>query len=71
MTGLTFQTSRPAVVAAPRAPLAAAAAKLSAAEHARIADAFPAKPTVAQRLYGADRSVQAAPALGGRLDLRG
>ncbi|WP_412061191.1 hypothetical protein [Rubrivirga sp. IMCC45206] len=70
MTGLSLQTAQPSTpIRRPAAP--AAAARLSAAEHARIADAFPAKPTVAQRLYGADRSVQAAPALGSRLDLRG
>lgn len=76
MTGLTLHTSlpvaaqhataaratRPTIAAAPAAPL-------TAAEQARIADAFPARPAVAQMLYGPGRQVQQAPQLGTRLDL--
>lgn len=48
---------------------AAAAAALSPAESARIADAFPVRPSVAQKLYGPGRQVTQAPQLGTRLDL--
>jgi len=74
MTGLTLhpalptppsaRTTRPSL-AAPTAP----AAPLTAAEEARIADSFPARPAVAQKLYGPGRQVQQAPQLGTRLDL--
>ena len=58
----TVRASRPTVAAAP-------AAQLTSAEEARIADAFPARPAVAQKLYGPGRQVQQAPVLGSRLDL--
>ena len=48
---------------------AAATAALSPAESARIADAFPARPAVAQKLYGPGRQVTQSPQLGTRLDL--
>jgi len=72
MTRLTPSFSPPPVAPARsvRAPLAtAASARLTTVEEARIADAFPARPTVAQKLYGADRQVQQARPLGARLDL--
>ena len=69
MTGISRTNALPAA-ALHRAP-AAPAARLSTAEQAQIADAFPAKPQVAQRLYGADRAVQTATSLGANLDVRG
>lgn len=73
MTGLTFSTAFPAATAqraaSARPPVAIPPAALTAAEQARIADAFPPRPAVAQTLYGADRSVQTAAPLGARLDL--
>ena len=54
--------ARPAIAAAPPAPL-------SDAEQARIAEQFPDRPAVAQTLYGADRTVQTVTALGQTLDL--
>ncbi|WP_420456797.1 hypothetical protein [Rubrivirga sp.] len=54
--------TRPAVAIAPAAPL-------TAAEEARIADAFPARPSVAQKLYGPGREVHAAPQLGTQIDV--
>jgi hypothetical protein len=74
MTGLTLHPALPTApsaratrpsLAAPTAP----AAPLTAAEEARIADSFPARPAVAQKLYGPGRQVQQAPQLGTRLDL--
>ncbi len=76
MTGLSLHTSLPFTptrVASPEAarPALAAAepAALTAAEEARIADSFPARPAVAQKLYGPGRQVQHVQPLGGRLDL--
>ncbi|PAP75772.1 hypothetical protein [Rubrivirga marina] len=74
MTGLSLHTALPTAPTAPstrtaRPSLAAPAAPLTAAEEARIADAFPARPAVAQKLYGPSRQVQQAPQLGARLDL--
>ena len=82
MTGLTFQTSFPLAAqqaaaaraaARPAAALAALAAApapdLTRAEQARIADAFPERPLVAQRLYGPTRQTHTAPLVGARLDL--
>ena len=54
--------ARPAVSASVAAPL-------TSAEEARIADSFPARPKVAQKLYGPGRQVQHAPEVGTRLDL--
>ena len=76
MTGLSlaFPTVAPhaaphrAAATRPTLPAAAPAA-LTTAEQARIADAFPPRPAVAQTLYGADRSLQTAAPLGARLDL--
>ena len=56
------RAARPALAAAPPA-------RLSDAEQARIAEAFPARPDVAQTLYGRDRTVQRPAALGQHLDL--
>ena len=56
------QVTRAGAVRQPAAPL-------SAAEEARIADAFPARPSVAQRLYGPGREVTQPAVLGARLDL--
>jgi hypothetical protein len=73
MTGLTLPTTRPASgLTPPRRPAGLAAtapAVLTATEAARIADAFPARPAVAQKLYGPGRQVQQAPQIGTRLDL--
>ncbi len=74
MTGLTLRTALPAAPTVPtaratRPSLTAPAAPLTAAEEARIADSFPARPSVAQKLYGPGRQVQQAPQLGTRLDL--
>ena len=76
MTGLTLHTalpstpSRASAAAASRPALAATEpAALSAAEEARIADSFPERPAVAQRLYGPGRQVQEVQQLGTRLDL--
>ena len=73
MTGLTLHTALPPTatrsIRTRPAVDAAAAAALSPAESARIADAFPAKPAVAQKLYGPGRHVTQAPQLGTRLDL--
>ena len=56
------RAARPALAAAAPAPL-------SAAEEARIADAFPARPAVAQKLYGPGRQVHEPPQVGTRLDV--
>lgn len=73
MTGLTLPTTHSAsglVPARRTAGLAAAPpAALTPTETARIADAFPARPAVAQKLYGPGRQVQQAPQVGTRLDL--
>ncbi|MGB3542664.1 hypothetical protein [Rubrivirga sp.] len=56
--------------ASSRAPVEqAAAARLSAAEEAQIADAFPARPQVEQKLYGPGRGVHQPAQIGARLDL--
>ena len=61
---------RPGAARPPRAPIAAAPpAPLSSAEEARIAEAFPDRPAVAQTLYAADRTVQTVAVLGQNLDL--
>lgn len=72
MNGLSFRPTMPTAVprTAPVArPLAAPAAALSSAEEAQIADAFPARPSVAQKLYGPSRQVHQPAVLGTRLDL--
>ncbi len=76
MTGLSLHTAlpfAPARTSAPEAtrPALAAAepAALTAAEEARIADSFPERPAVAQKLYGPGRQVQQVQQLGTRLDL--
>lgn len=73
MNGLSLQTSYPAYAPRPaqaaRPALPVEPAPLTAAEQAQIADAFPERPAVTQRLYGPGRTVQTAPQLGGRLDL--
>lgn len=56
------RAARPALAAAPPAPI-------SAAEKAQIAEQFPERPAVAQTLYGPDRTVQTVAALGQNLDL--
>ncbi len=73
MTGITNSTAhsvgtpsvhptRPAVAIAP-------VASLTAAEEARIADAFPARPSVAQKLYGPGREVHTVAQLGTQIDV--
>lgn len=42
--------------------------RLSDDEQSSIADAFPERPTVAQRLYGAGREVRTTENIGHRLD---
>lgn len=72
MTGLTLHTALPSTVQRPaaRPPVAAAPpAPLTAAEQARIADAFPPRPAVAQKLYGPGRQVHQATPIGTRIDL--
>ena len=68
MTGLRLTPSlfpqRPTAMR-PATPPAA----LTTSEADRIADAFPARPTVAQKLYGPGRQVTQSAPLGGRLDL--
>ena len=70
-SGLSLRPALPTAPASPasRAAFTAAPAPLTAAEEARIADAFPARPAMAQKLYGPGRQVQMAPQLGTRLDL--
>ena len=67
-------TSTPAFgarqTAATRAPLATAMAPaLSQAEASQIADVFPERPSVTQKLYGPRSTVHTPEALGSRLDL--
>ena len=45
------------------------AAALSRDEQAQIAQTFPARPAVAQRLYGPSRAVHTPAVLGASLDL--
>ena len=60
----------PAVGRAARPAAAAASpARLTPVEADRIADAFPARPAVAQKLYGPGREVTQPTPLGGRIDL--
>ena len=56
-------------VASRAAAAPAAPARLSSAEEAQIADAFPPRPQVAQKLYGPGRGVHQPAQIGGRLDL--
>ena len=53
----------------PVASKATAPASLSAAEEAQISDAFPARPQIAQKLYGPGRGVHQPAQVGARLDL--
>ena len=57
----------------PAAPAArpAPAGPLSSAERRALDEQFPAAPDLALRLYGPRSGSAPAPALGGRLDLRG
>ena len=68
MTGLTL-TTLPARAARPTVRAAAPQAPITPAEATRIADAFPARPAVAQTLYGPGRQVSQAAPLGARIDL--
>lgn len=61
--------SQAAAAYAPRPALAATPAPLTEAEQTQIADAFPAQPAVAHRLYGPSREVHAPAPLGATLDL--
>lgn len=54
---------------AARPALTAPPAALTPAETDRIADAFPARPAVAQKLYGPGRQIQDPAVLGTRIDL--
>lgn len=73
MTGLTLHTALPPTatrsIRTQPGVDAAAAAALSPAEAAQIAESFPSRPTVAQKLYGPGRQVTQAPQLGTRIDL--
>ena len=71
MTGFSLPPAPPlrAPGAASRPALTAPPAALTPAETDRIADAFPARPAVAHKLYGPGRQVQDPAALGARIDV--
>ena len=69
MTGLTLPTSLPLRPASARPPLAVAPAAITPAEADRIADSFPERPAVVQKLYGAGRQIQEPAVLGAHIDL--
>ena len=70
MTGPTLTTALPLRSARPASPpVAAPPARLTPVEADRIADAFPARPAVAQKLYGPGRHVRQPGVVGGRIDL--
>ncbi len=67
-TPLNFSPAAPLRAARPAAAVASPA-RLTAVEADQIADAFPARPSVAQKLYGPGRQVTQSAPLGGRIDL--